>query len=101
MNGTDNQDDYVLAQMVRAEFLQEVYSLIEKLPPAPRMVFKMFYVEGLNSTDIAQKLKMTTGAVYNNKSLALKYLRIMLIENKLLPVIVGFSICLAKCLFYL
>lgn len=101
MNGADKQEDYILAQMVRAEFLQEVYSQIENLPQTQKAIFKMFYLEGLNCTEIATKLNMSLGTVYNNKSLALKHLRITLLGNKLLPVIVGFSIWLAKSLFCL
>lgn len=86
---TDDKDDYVLAQMVRSEFLMEVYREIESLPPVRRTVFKMLFIDGLDSQEIARQLKMTPAAVYNNKLKALKQLRNILFDKKLLPVLAG------------
>ena len=83
-------DDYVLAQMVRSEFLHQVYQEIETLPNKRKMVFKLFYIEGLNSQEISKKLKMKPADVYNNKKKALDQLRNILFDKKLLPVIVFF-----------
>lgn len=84
---SDEKDDYVLAQMVRSEFLMEVYREIEELPPVRKKVFKMFYIDGLDSQEIARLLSMTPAAVYNNKLKALKQLRNVLFDKKLLPLI--------------
>ncbi|THU39508.1 sigma-70 family RNA polymerase sigma factor [Niastella caeni] len=92
---SDEKDDYVLAQMVRSEFLMEVYREIECLPPVRKNVFKLFYIDGLDSQAIARKLKMTPAAVYNNKLKALKQLRNVLIDKKLLPFIAGLF-CIRK-----
>lgn len=86
---TDDKDDYVLAQMVRSEFLMEVYREIESLPPVRKTVFKMLFIDGLDSQEIARQLKMTPAAVYNNKLKALKQLRNILFDKKLLPVLAG------------
>jgi len=84
---SDEKDDYVLAQMVRSEFLMEVYREIEALPPVRKKVFKLFYIDGLDSQEIARLLRMTPAAVYNNKLKALKQLRNILFDKKLLPII--------------
>ena len=85
----DEKDDYVLAQMVRSEFLMEVYREIESLPPVRKKVFKLFYIDGLDSQEIARLLRMTPAAVYNNKLKALKQLRNVLFDKKLMPVVWG------------
>jgi RNA polymerase sigma factor (sigma-70 family) len=85
----DDKDDYVLAQMVRSEFLMEVYREIESLPPIRKKVFKMLYIDGLDSQAIARELGMTPAAVYNNKLKALKQLRNVLFDKKLMPVFWG------------
>src|SRR5687767_1028549 len=84
----DVKDDYILAQMVRSEFLMEVYREIENLPPIRRTVFKMLFVDGLDSQEIARQLNMTPATVYNNKLKALKQLRNILFEKKLLGFVV-------------
>jgi RNA polymerase sigma factor (sigma-70 family) len=85
----EDKDDYVLAQMVRSEFLMEVYREIESLPPVRQKVFKLFYIDGLDSQEIARMLGMTPAAVYNNKLKSLKQLRNVLFDKKLLPVIIS------------
>jgi RNA polymerase sigma-70 factor (ECF subfamily) len=85
----DGKDDYVLAQMVRSEFLMQVYREIESLPPVRKTVFKMLFLDGLDSQEIARQLNMTPAAVYNNKLKALKQLRNILFDKKLLPFVVG------------
>ena len=85
----DIKDDYVLAQMVRSEFLMEVYREIESLPPIRKTVFKMLFIDGLDSQEIARQLNMTPAAVYNNKLKALKQLRNILFDKKLLPLLAG------------
>jgi RNA polymerase sigma factor (sigma-70 family) len=85
----DEGDDYVLAQMVRSEFLMEIYREIENLPPIRKTVFKLFFIDGLDSQEIARQLGMTPDAVYNNKLKALKQLRNVLFDKKLMTVIAG------------
>lgn len=75
---TDNNEDYVLAQMIRSEFLLEVYREIESLPPGQKEVFKLFYIDGLNHGEIARLLNISLDSVYNHKLRALKQLRIKL-----------------------
>jgi RNA polymerase sigma factor (sigma-70 family) len=85
----DENDDYVLAQMVRSEFLMEIYREIENLPPTRKTVFKLLFIDGLDSREIARQLNMTLAAVYVNKNKALKQLRNVLFDRKLMTVIAG------------
>jgi RNA polymerase sigma factor (sigma-70 family) len=84
-NVVDDKDDYALAQMVRAEFFQEVYKEIEELPRMQKTTLKMFFIEGLKTDEIAKRLGLTLEAVRGNKSKALKQLRNSLLNKKLLP----------------
>jgi RNA polymerase sigma factor (sigma-70 family) len=78
-------DDFVLGQMIRTELMNKIYQEIERLPFKRKEVFKLFYIEGLDVSTIAQKLKMTPGAVSTTKSRALEQLRNILFDKKLLP----------------
>ncbi|THU39325.1 sigma-70 family RNA polymerase sigma factor [Niastella caeni] len=80
-------DEYVLAQMIKAEMMKEIYKEIENLPPNRKDVFKLFYIEGLDVSEIADKLKMTPGAVSTAKFRALEQLRNIIYDKKLLPAI--------------
>ena len=80
-------EEYILAQMVKAEMMKEIYNEIENLPANRKDVFKLFYIEGLEVSEIAEKLKMTPGAVSTAKSRALDQLRSIIYEKKLLPAI--------------
>lgn len=89
----DDKEDYMLAQMVRSEFLMEIYREIENLPPIRKTVFKLLFIDGLDSQEIARRLNMTPAAVYVNKNKALKQLRNALFDRKLMALIAGlFSI---------
>jgi len=85
----DENEDYVLAQMVRSEVLMEIYQEIENLPPIRKTVFKLLFIDGLDSQQIARQLGMTPDAVYNNKLRALKQLRNVLFDRKLMTVVAG------------
>lgn len=90
--------EYVLAQMIKAEMMKKIYNEIENLPPNRKDVFKLFYIEGLDVSEIAEKLKMTPGAVSTSKSRALEQLRNIIFDKKLLPAI-GIIIVLKEVFF--
>ncbi len=86
----DDKDDYVLAQMVRSEFLKWKFTAKLKVYPRfDRKSSKCSCIDGLDSQEIARMLRMTPAAVYNNKLKALKQLRNVLFDKKLLPLILG------------
>lgn len=75
-------DEHILAEMIRVEFLKEIYDRVEKLSPQKRTVFKLFFQDGLSNDEIAQKLRISSEAVRTNKSKALEQIRIALFNKK-------------------
>jgi RNA polymerase sigma-70 factor (ECF subfamily) len=80
-------DEYVLSQMVKAELMKEIAREIESLPPKRKEVFKLYYIEGLDVAQIAEKLKMTPGAVSTVKFRALEQIRSVVSHKRLSPAI--------------
>ena len=80
------EENYVLLEMIQAEVIKEIYQEIERLPLKRKEVFKLFYIEGLDVSDIAKKLKMSPGAVSTTKSRALDQLRNIILTKRLLPI---------------
>lgn len=60
-----------------------VFEAIESLPEECGKVFKMTYVQGLKTTDIASLLTISDQAVRSHKRRAIKLLRIALFEKRL------------------
>lgn len=42
---------------------KDIYSVLDKLPPATRTVFSLFYLEGYRIPEIAGQLKVSTGTI--------------------------------------
>jgi len=61
--------------LVEADLLSRVYKQIEDLPPQRKIIFKLYYLEGLKNADIAGQLKISVQTVQNQKTIALKFLR--------------------------
>ncbi len=59
---TYETDSEILAQISAAEVLE----LVQQLPPAYRMVFILYAVEGFKHHEIAEKLGITTGTSKSN-----------------------------------
>ncbi len=65
-----------------AEFESYVFTLIDKLPPATKNIFKLNRFEGLNNQEIADKLNISKRTVELQISNALKLLREKLFDPK-------------------
>ncbi|MDF2188637.1 RNA polymerase sigma-70 factor [Paraflavitalea sp. CAU 1676] len=61
--------------LMEADLLNRVYRQIEELPPQRKIIFKLFYLEGMKNADIAAKLCISVQTVQNQKTIALKFLR--------------------------
>lgn len=82
-----SSNDYIEAQIIRNEFLQQVYQEIEQLPPLRKKVFKLFYIEGLSVAQISKTLKIPCASVSNNKMRAIKQLKGILSLKKIIPLL--------------
>lgn len=82
-------ENYVLLEIIQGELIKEIYEEIERLPLKRKEVVKLFFIEGLDITDIAEKLKMSPGAVSTTKSRALDQLRTVIFNKKILLPISG------------
>jgi RNA polymerase sigma-70 factor (family 1) len=89
---SENQEQFTLNLMVKTELFAAIYREIEMLPPKRKEVFKLFYLENLKVDEIARKLKMKPSTVSTAKYKALDQLRNMLMDKKLLPVAILYTL---------
>jgi RNA polymerase sigma-70 factor (family 1) len=75
----EKTDNSFLKEEIGAEKLQLIYTEIERLPPRSKEIFKLAYLDNLQNSEIAQKLGITTRTVQNQKSTALKMLRMTIL----------------------
>ena len=68
-------ETFKLQQMIRAEVLEEIYTVIDTLPPACHKVFTMFYLEGKNLRKIAEELNLSINTIKSHKAKGLAILR--------------------------
>lgn len=80
------QEDFILNEITRAEVVREVYAAMEKLPEECRKVMELYYRFGLDHKTIAVKLGVTVSTVKNQKGRGIKILRERL-GNSILDVI--------------
>lgn len=75
---------------LQAEVLQFIYNEIEKLPAKTKRVFKLFYIEGRSVSDIANLMHVSTQTVANQKTTALKLLRMKVLDRPTLLLLLLF-----------
>jgi RNA polymerase sigma-70 factor (ECF subfamily) len=68
---------------IRSEILRAIDEEIQKLPPLPRQVFKLRYLEGLSVPEVANRLNISINSVSVNTHKAMKFLRSAPIKRKL------------------
>jgi RNA polymerase sigma-70 factor (family 1) len=69
-------DDEYLTEEIQAEKLHRIYSEVEKLPKRCQQIFKLAFFEGLKNSEIASMLGISSRNVLNQKSYALKTIRL-------------------------
>jgi RNA polymerase sigma-70 factor (family 1) len=84
---------------IKDELVEMVRAAIEELPEECRRIFKMLYYEELSPAEVAAILNITVSTVYNQKSRAVKALRITLAEHPLVVAWLLFATCCAKDTF--
>ncbi len=77
-------------EMIKAKVLQEIYNEIENLPGQCQKVFKYIFFNGLTTDQIANEMDISPQTVLNQKTRALRLLRLSLLKKDLLPTAVTF-----------
>lgn len=77
--------------IVEAELLRKIYQEAAALPGKCRAVFELTYFEGLNTTQIAERLDMTVSNVTSQRSRAIQLLRLKFTESQLLAFFLLFT----------
>jgi RNA polymerase sigma-70 factor (ECF subfamily) len=75
------REDFALNEMIRAEFLQQIYEAIEALPTQCRKIFKLCYIEGMSNLEVAERLSISVNTVKNHKVKALGLLRLKFLNR--------------------
>jgi RNA polymerase sigma-70 factor (family 1) len=70
-----SEELYAEQKMIKAELLNRIWRDIELLPPVRRNIFKMIYIDGLNTFEIANALHISVDTVRVQKARALHALR--------------------------
>ncbi len=91
MEAMPNDDDYaftsqepdVYNRILYAELLQQVEEAVDTLPPAQQAVFRMSFLEGKTTEEIAAETGMTQSSIFSQKSKAVATLRKLLSHNLL------------------
>lgn len=94
----ENEEDFVLSKMIRAQLMQSIYCEVERFPDKVKEVFRLFFEEGLGTREIAMKLGMPEQSVRNTKTRAIDMLRHTLLRKKVLYVLtlLGISTIFSK-----
>lgn len=69
---------------IETEMLRKIYQEAAKLPQKCREVFELTYFEGLNTSQVAERLSMSVSNVTSQRSRAIYLLRIALLDYHLM-----------------
>lgn len=76
-------DHDLLNAMIEGELLAKIYAAIETLPRKCKAIFKLSYLEGLSTEEIAQAMNISTRNVLNQKNRAIQLLKAKLLTTLL------------------
>jgi len=71
----DSNDKYILEEIMRAEFIHELYNALNVLPAQCRKIFNMLYVEGKNNQQVAEELSLSINTIKAQRARGLTILR--------------------------
>lgn len=69
------EESAVLANIIRAEVMDEVYKIVRTMPQGCQDVFRLGYLEGLSNLKIAEQLNISVNTVKTQKQRGLKIIR--------------------------
>jgi len=78
-----NEQKAMLLSEIESELISQIQLEIETLPANCKAVFKMSYLDGYETTEIAEKLILTTRTVFNLRSIALKTIKTAVLKRGL------------------
>ena len=73
----------VYNRILYTELLQQIEEAINQLPPSQQRVFRMSFLEGKTTEEIAEETGMTVSSIFSQKSKAIAVLRKLLGGNLL------------------
>jgi RNA polymerase sigma factor (sigma-70 family) len=82
--------EVVETEILRAEVLQEIYAEIENLPGRCGQIFKMIFVEGLSTDQIAAHMGINVQTVRTQKARAISLIRTALLKKNRLTALLFF-----------
>jgi RNA polymerase sigma factor (sigma-70 family) len=88
--GQDLSEDLIEARLVQEDVFNRIFLEIAQLLPGQVSLFRMIYLEGLDTNEIAEKLGITPNNVRNQKARALEKVRTSLLKKGLLHLLVLF-----------
>lgn len=68
-------EEYIQSNIIKAELLQLVLLEMENMPSQMKKIFRMIYVEGMDTAEVAKALELTPDNVRVQKAKALKQVR--------------------------
>jgi RNA polymerase sigma-70 factor (ECF subfamily) len=74
--------------IIESLLIKEIYEAVEDLPDKCKQVFKMIYIEGLETDIIALQLAITPATVRSQKRHAIELLRVRFSDNQLAPALI-------------
>lgn len=74
LSARDVENNYE-ADIIRSEFLGEIYKAINTLPTECRKIFKMLYIQGKSIKEISNELEITTSTIRTQKARGLAVLK--------------------------
>lgn len=78
-----NDESLLAMEQINADIWQHIYTAVENLSPQLKKVLKMAYIDGLSNEEIAETLGINNQSVRNDKTRALKEVRLTLLEKNL------------------
>lgn len=95
---TENErydQETVQNEIMRAELIHEIYMAMEKLPDKCGRIFRMIFVEGLSTLEIAEELQINVQTVRTQKARAIELIRNALVKKDLqFPVVTYLTLLL-------
>jgi RNA polymerase sigma-70 factor (family 1) len=83
----DKDEEYIEAQMIKADLLQSIMHEIGCLPPIRRKIFELIYLKDFTIFEIATQLNITVDTVRVQKARAIQNLRSAILKKGILIVV--------------